>query len=253
MRDADLAELYRRLEGLVRARLITKYPSIPYGDREEYAADIVLKLIRSLGDYDETKGTVATWALRSVHTFVIDKAKKRKEEELPDKISDSAQAASPHSITPDVTYVMSAYIPFRTPMEAMHRLAALWLTHQGRLGVGETRSAIAKQVQQILQEHNVAWERFGAIQDVTVFLFALIRMAMSRDGDKERVKEALAYAGTATTLGLLRQVLGTEHTARLLLLFGGETLYLPPVAVLTALGGKKSKATAGHRKRLPLY
>ena len=200
---------------------------------EDVASEVLInKLIPNLEKYSAQKGNFTTWVRQATKNFAIDQIRKAENYSVHEADMDMREAdpISRGFLSIDDIQVVKSHVPFRIQDPALEAIGDTFLRTQGRVA-GTTMHVVGE----VLDEHGVAWRRYGKISEITSFLFALIRMAKVTPEDTERVYLALHHVKPTTPLGLIRLLMGPQAAVTMVLLFGGSALRLPLPAALTAL------------------
>lgn len=195
-------------------------------DQVDVASDSFVKIMTNLSNYDPKMSKFTTWCWRICTNACHDRFRRCHHSQLDPAHAELLPIDADHGETEDLATV-SSYLVFRIPSEALADIMQVWWAHHA---IPTPEAAAA--VQAILDIHDVAWDRYGSIESLTAFLFALVRFSKLTAKDRVAAIKAIDAASPMSPAGFLMPFIGRDAVSLLVLLFGGTPLTLPTVAEL---------------------
>lgn len=213
---------------------------IPASDVEDLCADVLFRVMDKLHLYKPEMTKFTTWVVNVTRNFAIDRMKRRTptltEIDTVAHLISHNEGVSPRLLDSDEVEFVTSYVTFRLPTNAVHEIGEIFFEYSG-CPSGPAITAVGD----VLKRYHVAWQAHGMLSEVTSFIFALLRLAKSRQSDWTNAENVLGTYVACTPLRLIKTILGPAAAATLVFMFGGCELRLPNMTELTALSRKRQR------------
>lgn len=228
--------LYTQVVPLVKTYYNSNYYSrVRQGTLDDLAHEVWLKVFSKLHTYRRDSGAFSTWVCRIARNHFLDHLKKR----APTLESDLTPPPGEKEPTPLAEYTptriasgllsldemdtIHGYTPFTIDATGLTMLGDVFIQHQGK-----TSTRATQEVEDILNAREVRWKHYKAsTEEITTYLFGLIRIAKACEGDQEMLGRLLQNYPIVTPVGLLKTFLNPQSVAIIVMLFGGTSVALP--------------------------
>ena len=221
---------------------------IQSSDVDDMCADVLSRVMDKLHLYKPEMTKFTTWVCNVARNFAIDTMKRRTptltEIDTIAHLISHNEEVSTHILDADEVEFVTSYVAFRVPVNAVHEIGGLFFEHAGC----PSGPAIVS-TGEVLKRYHVAWQAHGTLSEVTAFLFALLRLAKSRQSDWNSAETVLGTYVASTPLRLIKTLLGPSAAAALVFMFGGCTIRLPTMTELTALTRRRTKRVSSRSDR----
>lgn len=233
-RDENCMEaFYTALKPMIDRALLTKFAKgLDEHTRADLSQDILLKLMRKLGQFDPGKATLFNWATAVTRTMVIDYYRKNKREIPTEVMKDVPDDKSKVHLEVDLEVLaeMRAFFPFYVSTRVFHELFAIAERYRFK-----PNANMVTAIRQLFNKNDIDYKPYGTLQDYANFVVGLYRAWMVDDAEfaQEKLKEALENYTKVGPLLVLKNYLTPRQITTLLHICGGIQMKLPtPRAVL---------------------